>query len=110
VLNRLDLDAVIGRIDIDQLVSNTEMGAIVARSTTGVASEALDVVRSQGVSLDNVASRVVARLLRRDPDALPIGPRLLVSDGPPALPPGSDAGNGAGRPSGTPEAEEVETP
>ncbi len=109
VLNRLDLDAVIGRIDIDQLVSNTEMGAIVARSTTGVASEALDVVRSQGVSLDNVASRIVARLLRRDPDALPLGPPLLVNDGPPALPPGSEAGNGAGRPSGAPQAEEATT-
>lgn len=82
ILDRIDLNAVIDRVDIDKLLQETEMGAIIASSTTGVASEALDAVRRQGVSLDNVVARLSNRLIRRDVDELPPGPPLLVdSDG-----------------------------
>ena len=70
---------------MDALVANTELGGIIARSTSGVASEALDVVRSQGVGMDNFIARVVNRAMRRDQDELPQGPPLLVET-PLALP------------------------
>lgn len=79
ILDKLDLNEVIARVDVDSLLRETELGAIIARSTSGVATEALDAVRRQGVSLDNVVARLANRLMRRDPDALPKGPPLLVA-------------------------------
>lgn len=78
LLAGLDLNAVVERLDVDGLIANTEMGAIIVRSTGGAASEVLDSVRSQGVSIDSVVSRMASRLLRRDVDELPSGPELLV--------------------------------
>ena len=63
---------------MDALVSNTELGSIIAQSTSGVASEALDVVRSQGVGMDNFIARLSNRVLRRDVTELPAGPPLLI--------------------------------
>ncbi|MCP4437264.1 MAG: hypothetical protein GY812_17440 [Actinomycetia bacterium] len=91
LLDRIDLNALVSRIDVDKLIQETEIGSIIAASTTGVASEALDAVRRQGVSLDNVVARVSARIVRKDPDELPAGPPLLVDD-PKALPVGADHG------------------
>jgi hypothetical protein len=91
LLENLDLNAVVERLDVDALVQNTEMGGIIARSTSGVASEALDAVRSQGVGMDNFIMRMTNRVLRRDPAELPAGPDLLVSDQL-ALPAGEPAG------------------
>ena len=99
LLDRVDINAVVEKVDIDSLVRNTELGAIIAQSTTGVASEALDVARSQGVGLDNVLSKVVDRVLRRDSSDLPAGPPLLVPQDAPSservLPSAEDA-DGAG--------------
>ena len=78
--------SVVERVDIDQLMSETELGTIIAQSTSGVASQALDTVRSQGVGLDGFIAKWANRLTRRDPAELPAGPPLLV-DQPRALPP-----------------------
>ncbi|MFM7070007.1 MAG: hypothetical protein ACKOYM_11185, partial [Actinomycetes bacterium] len=84
LLARLDVNAVVERVDIDSLIRNTELGAIIAQSTSGVASEALDVARSQGVGLDNLLARIIDRALRRASDDQPVGPPLLVDhDAPP---------------------------
>jgi len=81
-LNRLlatvDLNELVQRLDMDALVANTELGSIIAQSTSGVASEALDVVRSQGVGMDNFIARLTNRLMRRDLAELPAGPPLLI--------------------------------
>jgi hypothetical protein len=53
------------RIDMDALVEETDLGAVIARSSGGVASEALDAARSQAVGLDQFIDRWVGRLLRR---------------------------------------------
>ena len=86
LLTSVDINAVVAKVDIDELVRSTELGAIIAQSTSGVASEALDAARSQGVSLDNVLGRVVDRVLRRSADDVPAGPPLLIvppsTDGP----------------------------
>ena len=78
LLQQVDLNAVIGRIDIDALAEQTDLGAIIARSSSGVASEALDAVRSHAVELDEFIARWVGRLRRRPytgPPGPPGGPR-----------------------------------
>jgi hypothetical protein len=65
VLDRVDVNEVVGRIDIDALVEKTDLGAVIAQSSGGLASDALDAVRSQAVGLDLLIDRWVNRLLRR---------------------------------------------
>ena len=79
LLAGVDLNALLAELDVDALMSQTELGGIIARSTSGVASEALDAVRSQGVGLDGFINRIVTRALRRDLAELPAGPPLLVN-------------------------------
>ncbi len=69
VAGRVDINAIAQRIDIDALALHTDIGAMIAHSSGGVASDALDVLRSQAVGLDEWIARWVARLLRRDPPA-----------------------------------------
>ena len=85
LLEQVDLNAVIGRIDIDALAEQTDLGAIIARSSSGVASEALDAVRSHTVELDEFIARWVGRLRRRPytgppgPPGPPGGPRAMAA-------------------------------
>ena len=88
LVERVDVQRLVGELDMDALVEQTELGAIIAKSTTGVATEVLDVVRAQGVGLDDFFARWTNRVLRRDPSALPVGPGALVPSTTPALPPG----------------------
>lgn len=67
LLERVDVNSLVGRIDLDALIEQTDIGAIVARSSGGIASDALDVARSQAVGLDQLIDRGVRRLLRRGP-------------------------------------------
>jgi hypothetical protein len=92
IIERVDVKKVIDRVDIDAIVEQTELGTIIARSTSGVASEVLDVVRAQGVGLDDFFARWVNRVLRRKPDALPLGPPTLVGTAPGAPVPELEAG------------------
>jgi hypothetical protein len=87
IIERVDVEKIIERVDIDALMEKTELGTIIARSTTGVASEVLDVIRAQSVGLDDFSARWVNRLLRRSNDTLPLGPPTLVAPtaGPPEL-------------------------
>jgi hypothetical protein len=78
IIERVDVEKIIERVDIDSLMEKTELGTIIARSTTGVASEVLDVIRAQGVGLDDFFARWANRILRRPPAELPLGPPTLV--------------------------------
>ena len=78
IIERVDVEKIIERVDIDSLMEKTELGTIIARSTTGVASEILDVIRAQGVGLDDFFARWANRILRRSPAELPLGPPALV--------------------------------
>ena len=73
LLGRLDMNAIVARIDVDALVEKTDLGAIIARSSSGVASDALDAVRSHLVELDEFIARLIGRLRRR-PYTGPPGP------------------------------------
>ena len=92
VLDRIDLDRLLGRIDLNQLVKHidlgalveqTDLGAIIAASSSGVAGDVVDVVRSQTVGLDEFIARWIGRLRRR-PYTGPPGPpaRLRPGAGP----------------------------
>jgi hypothetical protein len=74
LLGLVDVNVVVARIDIDALVEQTDLGAVIARSSSGVASDALDVVRSQTVGLDEFIARWIGRLRHR-PYTGPPGPR-----------------------------------
>jgi uncharacterized RDD family membrane protein YckC len=81
LLDRVDVDRFLQRVDVDALVRRAGVPELIAGSTGQVAGSALDLARRQLVGLDVGIGRVIARLLRRDPDALPAGPPLLVADG-----------------------------
>jgi Pyridine nucleotide-disulphide oxidoreductase len=78
VVDRVDVNEVVGRIDMDVLVEQTDLGAVIARSSGGVASEALDAARSQAVGLDQFIDRWVQRLLRRKHPG-PLAPPALLT-------------------------------
>ena len=78
------------QMDIDSLVEKTELGAIIARSTTGVFTEVLDVIRAQGVGLDDFCARWTNRVLRRRPGTLPAGPGMVPAAAPTAAPGSGD--------------------
>ena len=80
LLDRIDVDRLLARVDVDDLIARTDVGAVVARSSGGVASNALDVVRSQAVGLDELIASWVARLRRR-PYTCPPGPLLTEGSG-----------------------------
>jgi uncharacterized RDD family membrane protein YckC len=89
VLQRADIEALSGRIDVERLLERVDLEALVRRagipeivadSTGQVAGSALDLGRRQVVGLDVGSTRMIQRLLRRDPDTLPAGPPALVSD------------------------------
>jgi hypothetical protein len=65
LLARVDLNDLVQRLDIDGLVEQTDLGAVIARSSGGVATEALDSARSQAVGMDHFIDRWVQRALRR---------------------------------------------
>ena len=78
LLGRVDVNELLRRVDVDSLVEQTDLGAVIAKSSGGAASEALDAVRSQAVGLDQFIDRWVQRALRRK-HAAPVAPRALAS-------------------------------
>lgn len=78
LLEQLDLNALVARVDIDALVTQTDFGEIIAKQTSGIASNALDAVRGQAVGMDGAIDRGVWRLVRRNAPR-PAAPELLRS-------------------------------
>jgi hypothetical protein len=82
VVDRVDVNEVVQRIDVDALVEQTDLGSIIARSSSGFASDLLDVIRGRTVGVDDFIARWVARLRRRPytgPPGPPGRPRADVS-------------------------------
>jgi hypothetical protein len=74
VFHHLDLNTILHGFNINPLLENLELNDVILSSTGGLATEALDNVRSQGVTVDDVISRVSNRLFRRKPEKVPQGP------------------------------------
>ena len=83
LLERLDLNDLVKHIDVEALVKQTDLGAVIAASSSGIAADVLDGVRSQTVGLDEFIARWIGRLRRR-PYTGPPGPpdRLRPGAGP----------------------------
>ena len=77
LVGRVDVNAVAGRIDMDALVAQTDLGAVIAQSSGGIATEALDAVRSSAVGLDGFVDRWVGRVVRRRRPR-PVAPPALL--------------------------------
>jgi hypothetical protein len=77
LIDRVDVNDLIRRVDLDSLVQDTDLGAVIAKSSGGVASEALDAARSQAVGLDQFIDRWVGRAIRRR-QAGPPAPAALL--------------------------------
>jgi hypothetical protein len=73
LLERIDLNDIVKRIDVEALVKQTDLGAVIAASSSGIAGEVVDGVRSQTVGLDEFIARWIGRLRRR-PYTGPPGP------------------------------------
>jgi hypothetical protein len=78
VLAKVDINAVLERVDVDALLERTELGTVISRSGSALASQAIDMVRSQGVGVDTFIERWMSRLLRRRQPRAASGPPLLV--------------------------------
>jgi hypothetical protein len=74
VFHHLDLNTILHGFNINPLLENLELNDVILSSTGGLATEALDNVRSQGVTVDDVISRISNRIFRRKPEKIPQGP------------------------------------
>ena len=79
VVDKVDVNKVTERVDVNALVDRTELKTVLAKSSTTVFTEGIDLVRSQAVGLDDFMARWVNRILRRDKQSLPLGPPRLLS-------------------------------
>jgi uncharacterized RDD family membrane protein YckC len=68
LLDRIDVDKLLDRIDVDELVRRAGIEELVARSSRGILTQLVDLVRRQLVGLDVVLQRIVSRVLRRTPE------------------------------------------
>ncbi len=94
LLERVDVDALLGRIDVNELASRvdvdavlerTELRGVLSRSSSTIASEGVDLVRSQAVGLDDFVARWVSRLRHRTYSGPPAWPGRRALPGSPSL-------------------------
>jgi len=78
LVDKVDVNELTERVDVNALVDRTEIKTVLAKSSTTVFTEGIDLVRSQAVGLDDFLARWVNRILRRK-QAPAVGPPRLVS-------------------------------
>lgn len=83
LLDRVDVNRLLERLDVAAVAERADVGGLVAQSTGRVAGSTLDLGRRWLVALDVVCMRFVNRMLRRRPEAFPLGPPALVRSGRP---------------------------
>lgn len=65
IVQQVPLDDIVSAIDIEEIVARVDLGGVIRESTAGLTAEAVDALRSQGIALDDFASRLVDRVLFR---------------------------------------------
>jgi len=65
LVDKVDVNELTERVDVNALVDRTELKTVLARSSTTVITQGIDLVRSQAVGLDDFMARWVNRILRR---------------------------------------------
>jgi hypothetical protein len=64
VYDSLDLNVITDGFDVSPLIQNLELNDIIVQSTGGMATEALDLIRAQGVTVDAIVHGIAARIFR----------------------------------------------
>jgi len=77
LMDRIDVNHLMDRVDVKSLTDRAGIPDIVAESTGALAGSAMDVVRRQIVSLDQIVGRFTYKLIGRDPQTRPEAPPLL---------------------------------
>lgn len=77
LMSRVDVDALLDRVDIKELTDRAGIPDIVRESTGALAGSAMDTVRRQFVSVDQIVGRFTYKLIGRDPDTRPVAPPVL---------------------------------
>jgi uncharacterized RDD family membrane protein YckC len=78
MMSRVDIDAIVDRVDIERLVQRADLAAVMAQSTRGITGNMVDLARRQIAGIDEIVTRVAARLVRRDPAIDPDGPPASI--------------------------------
>ncbi len=74
IMSQIPIEDVVEQIDIEAIVGRIDLGGVIRESTAGVGAEAVDALRSQGISLDVFSAKLVDRVLfRRKPRDLEVG-------------------------------------
>ena len=81
LMDRIDVNHLMDRVDVKKLTDRAGIPDIVAESTGALAGSAMDVVRRQIVSLDQIIGQFTYQATGRDPRARPIAPPLLEGSG-----------------------------
>jgi uncharacterized RDD family membrane protein YckC len=81
LLDRVDVNHLMDRIDVKSLTDRAGIPDIVAESTGALAGSAMDVVRRQIVSLDQIIGQFTYQVTGRDPRTRPVAPPLLEGSG-----------------------------
>ena len=81
VMKQVDVTELASQVDINALVERAGLEEIVARSSSSIASESVNLVRSQAVGLDDFIARWVNRLRRRGYAGPPVLPGLQAEPG-----------------------------
>jgi uncharacterized RDD family membrane protein YckC len=58
IADQIDVDAIADRIDVGRILERTEFSDIIAKSTSSILGEFLDVLRRQAVAVDDVLDRL----------------------------------------------------
>lgn len=86
LMARVDVDAIVDRVDVDRIVQRADLAGVVAQSTRGITASTVDLVRRQIAGVDEVITRVAARVVGRDPTLDPDAPTELRDVAPPRRP------------------------
>jgi hypothetical protein len=73
IVEQVPIDEIVAHVDVEAIVSRVDLVGVMRESTASVTSEATDALREQGMALDELASRIVDRiLLRKKPRKLDV--------------------------------------
>jgi hypothetical protein len=65
IVEQIPIDDIAGAIDIEAIVQRIDLGGVIRESTASLTMETVDAVRTQGITIDEWAARVVDRVLLR---------------------------------------------
>jgi hypothetical protein len=65
LVDQMPVDDIVGAIDMEGIVARVDLGGVIRESTMSLTMETVDALRSQGIALDDFASRLVDRVLFR---------------------------------------------